>query len=111
MPIIQKYIFYAIAIIIFILVLELVRKRNLLENLSWLWLLISFVLFIVISQYDYLVRFAILLRATPSVLIMFFAIIALLLLILQLSIMVSAMSKKIKNLAQQVAILKGKLEE
>lgn len=109
MPLVQKIFFYSISTIIFVLILELVRKKRLKENYSWLWLLISILLFLLINQYEFLTKIANLLQATPTAVLMFMGIIALLLLVLQLFLINSSQSVQIKNMAQKITLLEGRI--
>jgi len=110
MPLVQKIFFYSIATVIFVLIFELVRKKMLKEIYSWLWLFISFSLFILISQFNLLVKISNFLQVTPSITLIFLGVIALLLLVLQLFLDNSANATKIKNLAQKIALLEQKVK-
>lgn len=111
MPLVQKIFFYSIATIIFVLVLELVRKKMLSENYSWLWLCIALSLFILINQFQLLKSLSDFLQATPSIILIFFGLIAVLLLILQLYLINSSHSVMIKKLVQKIAILEQTVEK
>lgn len=104
-PIEQKLFFYLVAGGIFLLILSQVRKRRLRENYTLLWLFISFMLVIIVYKYDVLANIAYSLKANPTSLLMFCGMIALLLLVLQLSLMTSLQATQIKNLAQKLAIV------
>ncbi|MFA5090827.1 MAG: DUF2304 domain-containing protein [Candidatus Omnitrophota bacterium] len=110
MPLIQKVFFYIVALSIFVLVLNLVRKRQLKESYSWLWIIISVSLFLLISQYSLLTRVSRVLQVTPSIVILFMGVIALLLLVLQLFLINCAQSVQIKNMAQRMALLEEKMD-
>ncbi len=111
MPQIQKIIFYLIALLFFFIVFELVRKKTMIENLSWLWILISFLFLVILFQYDYLAYISAKMHASTTAVIMFFAIIGLNFLILQLSIMNSTQTRQIKNLSQKIAILENQIDK
>lgn len=109
LPVEQKWFFYLVAGGIFLLILSQVRKRRLRENYTLLWLFISLTLVVIIYKYDVLVKIALLLKANPTSLLMFCGMVALLLLTLQLSLMVSGQAICLKNLAQKVALLEERL--
>lgn len=105
LPLVQKIFFFFVAGGIFLLILSLVRKRRLRENYTLLWLFISLSLVVIVIKYEQLAVIAKWLQANPSSLVMFCGMVALLLLVLQLSIMNSSQAIQIKNLAQKIALL------
>lgn len=105
LPLEQKIFFYAVAGGIFLLILRLVRRRKLRENYTLLWLFISLMLVVIVYRYDVLVKISTSLKAYPTSMLMFCGMIALLLLVLQLSLMTSLQATQIKNLAQKLAII------
>lgn len=109
LPTEQKWFFYVVAGGILLLILSLVRRRRLRENYTLLWLFISFMLVMIVYRYDVLVKISALFRANPTSIIMFCGMIALLLLVLQLSLMTSGQATQLKNLAQKIALLEEKL--
>ncbi len=109
MPLIQKIFFCSIGLIILIIILNLVRKRKLRENYSILWIFIAFTLLIMVYLYPWVLAFSTFFKATPTSMIMFFGMIALLLLVLQLSLMNSSQATQIKNLAQKISLLEQKI--
>lgn len=111
MPLAQKIFFYSISFFLFILVFELVRKRRLTEEYSWLWLLISVMLFILITKFELLVKISSALQATTSIVLLFLGTIALLVLVLQLFMINSKQSIQIRNLSQEIALIKEKLKK
>lgn len=110
LPLEQKIFFYAVAGGIFLLILRLVRRRKLRENYTLLWLFISLMLVVIVYRYDVLVKVSTFLKAYPTSMLMFCGMIALLLLVLQLSTMNSLQATQIKNLAQRVAITEQKIK-
>lgn len=87
---------------------SLARKRKLRENYTLLWLFISLVLFLIIGEYKMLTGLAGIFGASPNSLLTFCGFVALLLLILQLSIMNSYQAMQIKNLTQKISLLEQK---
>jgi hypothetical protein len=101
-----------ISIMIFITIIELVRRKKLREEYSWFWLLTGMGLFILAVRYDLLVAITKFIGAGfPTSTIFFFGIIFLIVLNLYFSIVLSSFRNQIKNLSQEVALLKNKLKE
>ena len=111
MPLNQVIFFNLVALFMFILAVELVRRRMLQEYYSWLWMAIAVSFFLIVNEYHALVKISQFMTMTPTALIMFLGIIALVVMILQLSVMVSSQTNQIKNLAQEVALLEAELEK
>lgn len=111
MPLRQKITAVLIALSIFCLIIELVRRRKLREEYSWLWLLTGTLLICLVVWYDLLVGVTALVGAvTPTSTLFFFAIIFLILVCIQFSIRISKLTNQVKNLGQELAILKAEKE-
>jgi hypothetical protein len=89
-------------------IIELVRRRKLKEEYSFIWLITGFffVLFAVWSDILVIVS-QILGIALPVNTLFFMAIIFIFLLCLYFSLRISALSTQVKNLAQQLAMLQS----
>jgi len=111
-PIRQKIMAIMIAISIFIVILELVRRRKLREEYSWLWLMTGSIL-IVLALWTSLLRIVTYLigAVIPTSTLFFCAIIFILLLCLQFSVKISQLTNNIKNLMQEIAILRSIIED
>ncbi len=112
MPVEQKVVVIAVATALVLAILELVRKRKLREEYSWLWLLAgSAVLGAALLPFDALMWIAGLMgsRYPPSALF-FLGFCALIGLCLPVSVRLSRMTEQIKNLAQKVSLLEAELE-
>jgi hypothetical protein len=108
MPLRQQVVAVTIAVSIFIIILELVRKRKLREEYSWLWLLTGAVLIILTLRYELLVMVTHFIGAVlPTSTLFFLAIIFLMLVCIQFSIKISKLTDQVKDLTQEVTILKG----
>jgi hypothetical protein len=108
MPIKQKIVAIMIAVSIFIVILELVRKRKLREEYSWLWLLTGTILIVLTIWYDLLVQITRFIGAVlPTSTIFLFAIIFLMLVCIQFSVKISALTNQLKDLTQELALLKA----
>ena len=97
-----------LGLIMFFGIIELVRRRKLKEEYSFIWLITGFffVLFAVWSDILVIVS-QILGIALPVNTLFFMAIIFIFLLCLYFSLRISALSKQVKNLAQQLAMLQS----
>ena len=108
MPLRQQIFAILISIIIFIVIIELVRKRKLREEFSLIWLLTGFLLFILAIWYDLLLAITSLIGASLATsTLFFFGLVFLILINLYYSIKLSAIANQMKNLVQEVGILKS----
>lgn len=104
----QKIVAILIAISIFIVILELVRRRRLREEYSWLWLLTGAGLIALTLSYDLLVSITRMIGAVlPTSTLFFFGLLFLMLVCLQFSIRISKLTNQVKDLAQELTILKS----
>lgn len=109
MPVRQQMVAIFMAVLIFIVILELVRKRKLREEYSWLWLLTGALLVVLTVWYDLLIKVTHLIGAIlPTSTLFFFALIFLMLVYIQFSIRISKLTDQVKNLVQEVTLLKLK---
>ncbi len=108
MPLRQQIFAILISIIIFIVIIELVRKRKLREEFSLIWLLTGFLLFILAIWYDLLLAITSLIGASLATsTLFFFGLVFLILINLYYSIKLSAIANQMKNLVQEIGILKS----
>tara|TARA_B100000315_G_C14572519_1_gene586325 strand:- start:1301 stop:1657 length:357 start_codon:yes stop_codon:yes gene_type:complete len=99
-----------LGITIFIVIIELVRRRKLREEYSWLWLLTGSVIITLAIFYNLLFDITELIGAeNPISTLFFFSTIFLILLCLQFSVQISKFTNQIRKLAQELAILKTEL--
>ena len=112
MPLRQKIFAIIISIAILVAIIELVRRRKLREEYSFLWLLVGALLFVLASWYGLLKAVTSFIGAgfTSSTLF-FFGIIFLMLMNLHFSIKISDLTEKVKNLAQEIALLRADRED
>ncbi len=102
-------ILLAVGLIVFIF--ELVRKKKLGEEYSWLWMLTGGVILILAIWYDLLLLITRLIGAVlPVSTIFFFGLFFLILISLYLSVKLSKLRNQIKELTQKLAILSEKVE-
>jgi len=108
----QKVAMLVVCVIIFILVFDLVRRRKLREEYSWLWLLTSLALFLLVIKFDWLVFLTKIIGAVdPTSTLFIGALIFLLILCIQFSVKISRLTDQVKNLVQENGLLRGKVEE
>ena len=112
----QKIFSILIALIIFIVILDMVRRKKLREELSFIWLLAGLTI-LLLSLWERLLLFCsnIMGIKSPVSFVFFMGIVYLILMNLQLSMKISVLSDHVKKMAQKIAILeletKGKEEK
>jgi hypothetical protein len=100
------------SLLIFGLILELVRRRRLREEYSWLWLLTSAGMILLVVWFRLLVVITHLVGAvTPINTLLLFAVLFLFAIAVHYSIIVSRLTTQVKNLAQELALVSARLEE
>ncbi len=111
MPIKQQIFALIVSILVFIVTIEMVRKKYLREEYSVLWLGTSFMMFVLVVKYRWLVDLTAFIGAgLPTTTLFLFSIIFLILIAVQFSIKFSRMGDQIKDLAQDNALLRAELE-
>jgi hypothetical protein len=101
-----------ICCLIFLFILDLVRRRKLREEYSWLWLLTCVALFVLVVKYSWLDAISHLIGAVlPTTTLFIGALIFLMLLSVQFSVRISKLTNQVENLVQENALLRHKLEE
>lgn len=108
MPLKQKIVAILIALSVFFVILELVRRRKLREEYSWLWLATGMMLVVLTLWYDLLVWITGLIGAmAPTSTLFFFGLIFLMLVCIQFSMRISKLTNQVKDLAQEVTLLRA----
>jgi len=108
----QKIAMIIICIFIFTYILDLVRRRRLREEYSWLWLLTSVVLFLLVIKYSWLMVLSRIIGVViPTSTLFLGALIFLMVLSVQFSVRISNLTNLVKNLVQENALLRDKIEE
>jgi hypothetical protein len=112
-PLSQRALIVGSAVFLMLVIFELVRKRRLREEYSWLWLLLGLgVLGVSFLPFTWMKALAAQLGSeTPTAIIYFMGFLALILISLQFSVRLSKMTEQIKNLGQQVALLEAERDE
>ena len=112
MPLRQKIFAIIISLTLLIFIIELVRRKKLREEYSWLWLLTGAIILTLALWYDLLQGITRLIGAgLPTSTLFFLGLVFLILIAIQFSVKVSGLSNHVKNLAQENGLLKNKIEE
>jgi hypothetical protein len=108
----QVVFFLGLTAVLLAVILELVRRRTLRVEYSWLWIASCLTPIVLILRYDLLVGLTGLVGAVvPTSTLFFLCILYLALLCLHYSIRISRMTHQIKDLAQEVALLRAELAQ
>ena len=102
----------AVGIGLLFLVIELVRRRKLREEYSWLWLLTACVILVLTLWFDLLKWITHTIGAVvPSSTIFMFAFLFLIFISLHFSVVISRLTDRNKELAQRYALLELEVKE
>jgi hypothetical protein len=111
MPIQQQIFALLVSVMVFVVVVDMVRKRRLREEYSVLWLATSVIMFVLVLRYEWLVALTDLIGAgLPTSTLFLCAIIFLMLLAVQFCIKISRLTDQVKNLSQENALMKLEIE-
>jgi len=111
MPLRQQVFALLVSVLVFFIVIELVRRRRLREEYAVLWLTTSVVLFVLVLRYPWLVTVTGWIGATTSTTTLLVgALVFLLLLSVQFCIKISQLTNQVKNLSQDLALLRNQIE-
>jgi hypothetical protein len=111
-PIRQKVFFLTVAVVLLLAIFELVRRRRLRVEYSWLWTASAFTIVLLILRYDLLIAITRLVGAViPTSTLFFFSILYLALLSLNYSVRLTTLTREVKELAQELALLRAEHEE
>jgi hypothetical protein len=101
-----------ISLLAFLFVLDLVRRRRLREEYSWLWLLTAGTMVVLAVWYKLLVAVTYVVGAvTPLNTLLLCAVLFLFAIAVHYSVIISRLTNQVKNLAQELAIVASRLEE
>lgn len=110
MPVSQKIFALLMCCFVFVVTVNLVRKRRLREEYSVLWLVTSLFMFVLVLRYEWLVDLTALIGAgLPTTTLFIFSLIFLMLIAVQFSIKISRLTDQMKNLAQENALLRTEI--
>jgi hypothetical protein len=100
------------SLVAFGLVLELVRRRRLREEYSWLWLLTAGAMVLLVVWYRLLIVITHVVGAvTPLNTLLLCAVLFLFAIAVHYSVIISRLTVQVKNLAQELALLSGRVED
>ena len=95
----------------FVFVLDLVRRRRLREEYSWLWLLTAGTMVLLVVWYRLLILITKLAGAvTPLNTLLMCAVLFLFAIAVHYSMIISRLTVQVKNLAQELALLAAKVD-
>jgi hypothetical protein len=100
------------SLVAFVGVLELVRRRHLREEYSWLWLLTAATMVVLSVWYRLLVGITYVVGAVaPLNTLLLCAVLFLFAIAVHYSVIISRLSTQVKNLAQELALLSTQVED
>jgi hypothetical protein len=112
MPIQQQIFALIVSVLVFIVIIDMVRRRRLREEYSVLWLVTSVIMFVLVFRYEWLVGLTTLIGAgLPTTTLFLSSIIFLMLLSVQFCIKISRLTDQVKNLSQENALMKLEIEK
>jgi hypothetical protein len=108
----QRIFAVLVAVVVFLLIVELVRRRRLREEYSWLWLLTGAGMIVLVVWYRLLVYITWFIGAgTPVTTLFLFSTLFLLVIAVHYSVIISKLTTQMKNLTQELALLRSRFEE
>jgi hypothetical protein len=108
----QQIFSIIVSLAVFLITIELVRKKRLREEYSLLWLSTSLMMIVLIVRYDWLLALTKFIGAVlPTTTLFLGSIIFLMLLSVQFSMRISRLSDQIKDLVQENALLRYEFEK
>lgn len=111
MPVRQKMFALLAAIAVCFFIVEMVRRRKLREEYSWLWLLTGCGIIVLVIWYDLLVFITELIGGVlPTTTLFIFGLLFLLLIALHYSVKISSLTDQVRKLAQELAIMRQEIE-
>ena len=112
MPIRNKLVALIFGVGMLILIIDLVRRKRLREEYSWLWLMTGSVILLLALWFDLLKWITHLVGAvTPSSTIFLCAFLFLIFISLHFSVVISRLADRNKDLAQKIALLEMEVEK
>lgn len=108
----QKIFAIIASSLLLLLIVELVRRRKMREEYSFLWIVTGVMILVLTVWYDLLVALTHLIGAVlPTTTLFIFGMIFLVLILIHFSIRISDFASKIEELAQEVAMLRQRVGE
>jgi len=99
------------SVVVFVMLVELVRRRRLREEYAWLWLLTGAAMIVLIS-WPRLLAFVThaIGAATPLTTLLIFSLLFLLAIVVHYSVIISRLTTEMKNLTQELALLSNRVD-
>lgn len=111
MPLQQKIFAISISVLLFIVIIDLVRRRKLREEFSWLWLLTGVSVIVLAVWYDLLNFITRAIGAVlPTTTLFLFGSIFFMIINLYYATKISSLHNHVKDLAQHIAILQSEVK-
>lgn len=108
MPIRQKLFFLTVALLLLLFIVELVRRRRLRVEYSWLWIASGLSIIFLILRYDTLIWMTEAVGTVVTTSTLFFCcILYLAMLSLHYSVRLTSLTREVKELAQEMALLRA----
>lgn len=105
----QKIFALCLALLFFVVVMDLARRKRLRIEYSILWTITAVIILLIVVWYDPLLKFTRMIGAVlPTTILFIFSIMFLLFLNLHFSVKVSDLSEQLKNLGQEFGIYRSK---
>ncbi|HUK62333.1 MAG TPA: DUF2304 domain-containing protein [Dongiaceae bacterium] len=100
------------SLVTFGLIVELVRRRRLREEYSWLWLLTAAIMVLLVVWFPLLKLVTTVIgAATPINTLLLFAVLFLFAIAVHYSVIISRLTSQVKNLAQELALVSARVDE
>jgi len=101
----QFFVSLIISLALLVIIIRLIQKGRLDISYCWIWLAVGFMSFLIVIKFDWLLSFSHLIGVIDPISTLFlFSTLALFLMCLQFSIVISSQRRQIKKLAQQIAL-------
>lgn len=99
------------SVFVFVLLLELVRRRRLREEYAWLWLLTGGAMIVLVTWHRLLTLVSSFIGAvTPLTTLLIFSVLFLLAITVHYSVIISTLTTQVKNLSQELALLGARVD-
>ena len=107
----QQFFAVITSVIVFLLIVELARRRWLREEHAWLWLLTGATMILLVVWHRLLLLITWTIGAvSPVTTLLLFSLLFLLAIAIHYSVIISRLTTQVKNLAQELALLASELE-
>jgi len=108
----QKIFAIITVVLVIFIIFELVRRKKMREEYSWLWMVTGISIGVLVVWYDLLVFITRLIGAVlPTTTLFIFAILFLMIISIHFSLKISSLTNQMIKLTQELAILKSKIEK